>query len=233
MARPRRARDVRGVALVAALWLVLLLSVIGLGLALTSGIEAPVARNFEAGWAATRAADAALALSAHDLASVDDWSRALRGSWLPPSLAHADAGSAVPPEWSGATLEQLTALAECGRTVPCSEAERSQATADRPWGRNNPAWTVLGVLPVGPGLALDSSMPFTVVVWAGDDPAEIDGDPRTDGGPDPADPGKPGVGAGRILLRAEAFGPSGSHALAAVTVVRVGAGAVRLDNRAP
>lgn len=89
MPRLWMAGESRGTALVAAIWLVVLLSAVGLGLVLTSGLEAPVARNFAAGWTAATTADAAVVSCAHDLAFLDDWTEALRGAWTPPLLTRA------------------------------------------------------------------------------------------------------------------------------------------------
>jgi hypothetical protein len=60
--------------------------------------------------------------------------------------------------------------------------------------------------------SIDSS--YYVVVLAGDDPAENDGDPLSDG----ADGTNPG--AGTIQLRGEAFGPGGVHQVVEITVAR-------------
>lgn len=232
MLRRNVVGESRGVALVAAIWLVVLLSAVGLGLVLTSGVEAPVARNFAAAWAAATSADAAAVLCAHDLAFVDDWSEALRGSWAPPLLTRVAAASEVP--FAAKTVGQLTALAECGRTTPCTQADRVQVTIDRPWGSNNPTWAFAGLLTTGPGLLIDTDVPLVVAVWAGDDPSEADGDPLADGTPSPSDPGQPGPGRGRILLRAEAFGPAGAHASVVVAVARPAAGQpVRLSPGGP
>ena len=55
---------------------------------------------------------------------------------------------------------------------------------------------------------------FYLAVLVADDPAETDGNPLADG---------PGPGFGVVMLRAEAFGPGGTHAAVEQTLARVGA----------
>jgi hypothetical protein len=64
----------------------------------------------------------------------------------------------------------------------------------------------------------DGLPPIVIVVWVGDDPAELDGDPLADSGVGPGGERRPG---GCVLgLRAEAFGPRFSHAAVLATVSR-------------
>jgi hypothetical protein len=96
------------------------------------------------------------------------------------------------------------------------------ATAERPWGPNNPRWQLFSygwlrnALPAG---AIDSAY-YTVVLVA-DDPSEIDADPSRDGLP-------PSPGAGVVELRAQVFGPRGARRTIDVTVARTDAGSPRI-----
>ena len=94
-----------------------------------------------------------------------------------------------------------------GRRPAVPAAEINAVTADRPWGANNPRWQLFAhgplsnLLPTGP-----RHSPFYVMVWVGDDPAETDGNPPADDATG-TNPGSRGT----VLLRAESFGPLGSH----------------------
>ena len=75
-----------------------------------------------------------------------------------------------------------------------------QSTADRPWGRNNPRWTVYASGRLA--RLLGEAAPVTrayVVVWVADDPSENDAQPLRDGQPplvvNAANPVNPGQGA--------------------------------------
>jgi hypothetical protein len=63
---------------------------------------------------------------------------------------------------------------------------------------------------------------FYVVAWVADDPSEEDGDPTRDGGASipPATGDRRLAGAGILLVRAEAFGPSGARRALEATVAR-------------
>lgn len=214
---PRCATD-RGVALLAALIVMAVVAAMGMGLALTSSLEPTAAANFEASRAARFAAESGVAIAAHELADMSDWNAALSGIAVSALLDHGPVEVDL-PDGSRAGLDALTATATCGRPGACSAADRSTFTATRPWGPNNPSWRVFGhgrldrLVPGGAGLP-----PIVIVVWVGDDPAELDGDPFTDSGVAPGGERRPG---GCVLaVRAEAFGPRFSHAAVLATVAR-------------
>jgi hypothetical protein len=93
----------------------------------------------------------------------------------------------------------------------------------RPWGRNNPRWTVFvsgslaELLPDAPVAAR-----AYVVVWVADDPSENDAQPLRDGGPpaveDAANRDNPGRGA--LWLHAQAYGVAGTRRTVEVVVER-------------
>jgi hypothetical protein len=91
-------------------------------------------------------------------------------------------------------------------------------TAERPWGPNTPRYRLFGYGPDdgagGPGTGRSY-----VLVMVADDPMENDNDPTRDGSGD----GNPG--RGRLLVRAEAFGPGGAHKVIEATILRPGTGA--------
>jgi hypothetical protein len=221
--------DVRGVALVGAMLLVMLLSAIGLGLVLTASLEPAIAANFENGLAATNAAETALTMIAHDLVDLDDWTQALTGSWTPPSLAFPAGDDLQLPDGTHVSLAGLTHVANCGHIEPCTLSEPQAVTLDRPWGPNNPLWRVAGLAREDQLATITLGPPVQTVVWVGDDPSETDGDPQIDGGPSPAEPGAPSWGRAALLLRAESFGSRGSHRLLELHVSRLdSAGSLRL-----
>ena len=61
--------------------------------------------------------------------------------------------------------------------------------------------------------------PFYLAVWIADDSADCDNDPNIDGGA-PVAPHASNSGAGVLTLRAEAFGPAGTHRVIEATIAR-------------
>jgi hypothetical protein len=98
-----------------------------------------------------------------------------------------------------------------------------RVTAARPWGRNNPRWTVFASGPLA-DLLPDASLTVRayLVVWVADDPSENDAQPLHDGGApsviDAANRVNPG--GGTLWLRAQAYGPSGARRTVEVIVER-------------
>lgn len=215
--RPRSAD--RGCAVVAALLAALLLGALGAALILTTSTEAIIAGNFRWNREALRAASGALDQAISELATHADWSGVLGGSI---TSRHVDGSTSGSRTIAGRTvdLRQLVSILNCGRLTACADGDVIAVTSDRPWGANNPRWRVFGHGPLARQAGVPSSV--YVVVLVADDPAENDGDALRDG--DPA----LNPGAGRLLARADAFGPAGAHASVEVVLERQGENPSRL-----
>ena len=206
-----------GIALLTTVIILLLVSAIGLGLALTTSLEPAAVANYEAAWRVRYGVEAALTAAVHDLVATDAWDAALAGTWraphlepLPPTLTLGD-GQRL-------STAVLTSQATCGRDT-CSDADASAFTVDRPWGPNNPRWQPVGLLRLSTVEPADTVAPWAVVVvWVGDDPAERDGDPRHDTAL--TEDGVRPPGACVVAVRAEAFSVRAAHRTLFATVGR-------------
>jgi len=218
--RMQQRRQDRGVALIVVLLTMVLLSALGVALVLATSAETRIASNFRTAQQTLYAAEAAADRAIDDLALVPDWSALIGGGVLssfvdgpPGGIRQLDDGSLV-------DLAEVVAFANCQKAA-CSSADMEAVTEDRPWGPNNPRWTLFAFGPLRALLPAGAApVPQYVVVMAGDDPGEIDNDPSRDGAAGT-------LGAGIIALRAEAFGPGGAHKIVELTVVR-GASAIRV-----
>ena len=209
-----RSRAEHGFALIVALLATGLLSALGVALVLTTTAETRIAGNFRVAQQTLYAADAAVERAIDDLRQVPDWNALIGGGVLssfvdgpPGGIRRLDDGSAIDPA-------EAVNVANCQTTVACSDADMNAVTEDRPWGPNNPRWTLFAygrLRDLLPAQALE--VPQYVVVMAADDPGETDNDPARD-----AISGAPG--AGIVALRAEAFGPFGAHKVVELTVAR-------------
>ena len=222
-----RLADERGMALLVALMAILLVLALGTALVLAASVESAITRNFRNSSEALYAADAGVERAVGDLNAIADWNAVLSGA---ASSAFADGtptGVRTLPDGQLIDLAAVLNLANCRQTSLCSTAAMDAATADRPWGSNNPRWQpfawgpLIGLLP-----AEADEPPFYIFVMVGDDPSENDGDPLADGAV-PCAPGETSTcnpGTDRLALRAEAFGPFGAHAILELTIARRGAG---------
>lgn len=107
-----------------------------------------------------------------------------------------------------------TAWLTCGRRTSCTDTDRRRTTMTRPWGPRNPQWVVVMQGPSSrwwPGAWHRGSV---VVVWAGDDAREIDGDPAHD------DEAGPATGQGIVRLYAVAYGVSGGRQAVEAELIR-------------
>jgi hypothetical protein len=208
----RARRDERGVALVAVMSACSLLLALGLSLALTTTIEVGIAANHRDGVQALHAADAALERAMADLAATADWNAVLAGAVR--SRFSDGGGVDTLPDGSELNVEGETSRFRCGLAA-CGGADMDRVTALRPWGRNNPRWTVFasGTLADLLSDAELAGVRAYVVVWIGDDAAENDAQPLRDGGPpaivDAANPSNPGRGA--VWVHARAYAASGAR----------------------
>lgn len=208
--------DERGSAIVLAMMGVLIMSALSVALILGASVESVIARNFQGAGAAVYAADAMLQYAVDELAGVSDWSAVLSGATRSRFADGLPAGVRRLADGTAIDLDEVASLANCGKLTACSLAEMNLITAERPWGTNNPRWQLYahgGFADLAPA-AGDSRL--YVVLFAADDPSEVDADPSLDGL-------SPAPGAGVLLLRAESFGPAGAHAVVESTVVRIDA----------
>ena len=213
-----RIHQEEGSAVILALMAAGLLLAAGTAIVLTTSVETSIASAFRGGYEALYAADAALELAVSDLQNVADWNPVLNGSARSTFVDGNPSGTRVLGDGSPIDLGQIVNLANCQKSAGCSVSDMSAVTGERPWGANNPRWQLYAygqvANVVGPGTA-DPSV--YVVVMAGDDPSENDGDPTIDGA---SVGGVPNPGVGVLVLRAEAFGRHSAHRVLEMTLVR-------------
>jgi hypothetical protein len=196
-----------GAALLVSLMLLLLLAALGLSLALTCMAETRISGSYATGAEALYAAEAAAERVIADLLALPDWDRVLDGT-----VAAVDrdgpAGPRDLPDGSRLDLAHATSTVRCGRPAGCSDADMAAVTSDRPWGANNPRWQLYASAPLRSMLRTGtvSSMAY-VLVWAGDDSGESDGNPLADTN-------------GTILLLAHAYAPGGVRRAIEVAIAR-------------
>jgi len=223
-------RDERGAALLVALMAILLTMALGTALILSAAIESKITRNFRARAEAFYAADAALEHTLDEVRAIGDWNAILSGL-LPSAFADGPPnGIRVLADGRPLDLGEVVNLANCRQTAPCSSAAMDAPTAERPWGANNPRWTLFawGFLT---DLLQETGSPFYVVTMVADDSSENDGDPLLDGSTR-CTQGQVvacNPGTGRIELRAEAFGPFGAHKVLEATISRSDPGGREAD----
>ena len=204
----------RGIALVVTLLTISFLSALGLGLVLSTSIARMADNNHEDAVMVLNAAESALEVASRDLARIADWNLALSGG-ARSALVDGPAGSRVLADGTGIDLTRLTNHLTCGRATSCSDAQRTASTADRPWGRQNPRWTLFLHAPAPQLTNPRHRSPPYIVVWLGDDASERDDDPSRDGG------SAAGEGLHVLRARAEAFGSTGARRAIEAEVVRV------------
>ena len=216
---PGRLAAQEGSALVMALSALGVIVTLGLALSLTVTVETDIASNAHAAVQALSLAEAAAETAATELSALASWDAVLAGEVTAASFdgAHGRrrAGGA------DIDLDRETAWLRCG-AASCAGRSPDAMTAARPWGRNNPMWTVYVSGGASELLGDDArALPGYAVVWVGDDPGENDADARRDGGPPVEEAASPiNAGAGVILLRAIAWGRGGSRRELEIVVER-------------
>jgi hypothetical protein len=211
--KPGRRDHERGFAVVMSMMALLLMSALGMALALSTSIETLISRHFRDGAGAAYAAEALALHSVHELSSLADWTLALDGSVHSRLFDGGATGVRTLRDNSVIDLEAVRNLANCGK-ASCSEADLVRADEQRPWGFSNPRWQLFGSGRLEDLLGVSS--PFYVVLFVADDPAETDLNPFEDGA------GAANPGSGVLRLRAEAFGPGGVHSAIEATISRAG-----------
>ncbi len=181
----------RGAALLLVIMLVLIMAAIGAAMAVASRTETLIAANFRQEREMLYAAEGAVALAVHDVASRADWNVVLSGGAVSSFTDGAAIGARRLPGGDVVTL--------CCSAPSLTSEVQGRALGGRSWGSDTPLWQIFAWgraadwLPAG---RIDTAI--YVVVWIADD--QNDGD------------GNPGVDAnGVVLLHGQALGPRGGR----------------------
>jgi len=209
----------QGVALVIALMATTLMLSLGGALILLSSSETAIAANFRAAHEAIYAADAVMERTIAELGRLPDWTPVLDGRIQSSFIDGSSSGIRTLVDGSTIDLAEITNLANCQKSTGCSAADLAATTTERPWGANNPRWTLYAHAAMADMLGAQSiHSAFYALALVGDDPSENDDDPSRDGFSVASglNPGK-----GIVLIRAEAFGPRSAHTVLEATVARL------------
>ena len=130
----------RGIALVIVILVTSFLSAIGLGLAMLVVMDKLATVNLRRSIALLYAADAAIELTARDLARLPDWNLALSGAVKGAVTDGEPTGVRPIPGGGAIDLTVETNRLNCGQAANCTAEEMAASTRDRPWGVNNARW---------------------------------------------------------------------------------------------
>jgi hypothetical protein len=204
----RKLRRDRGVALIVTLLAISLFSALTLGLALSSSVDRLATANHEQASVLLNVADAGIELAARELAAIADWNTVLTGAVRSRLVDGPPAGVRTPFPGFSIDLTAATNRLTCGRPSACTDAAVRASTSERPWGANNPFWQLF-IYTAIPELTNPRTRTASyLIVWIGDDAAEVDGERLIDGG---------GAGdEGRYILRARAEALSAGGARRAI-----------------
>jgi hypothetical protein len=215
-----RVRDEQGVALVIALFCMVLMMALGMSLMTTTMTETRISANYTEGTEALYAADAAVERVMQDLLTVPDWNNVLNGT-LTSSFVDGAVGNRTLADGTTLSLAEATNMLRCNKLSACTDAQMDAYTDERPWGTNNPRWQLYAYGSMDEMLPTETiNSRMYVIVWVADDPSENDCNPLRDG--DPAGCGTAGenMGRGVIAMLAHAYGPNGVHRAIEVTLAR-------------
>lgn len=205
----------RGIALIMVMIVTAFLSALALGTVLAVFMDRLASGNMTASVALLYAADAGIGMAAHDLAQMPDWTPALAGIARGAFADGSVGGVRALPGGGVVDLTATTNQLNCGKPTSCTSAQMNANSKDRPWGANNPRWTLFAYGPMSDVGGLMRPAPCYIAVWVGDDAREQDGNPQSDA-PDGTDPGH-----GIVRLHAEAFGVAGGRRVVEAELARV------------
>jgi hypothetical protein len=204
MTGTRLARD-DGVALLLALVALMILSVVGAAVVLTTSSDVLIAGSFRDQREAVDAADAIVARAFEEIGAFADWSVLLAGAVSPTLADGPPVGTRQLDSGVRIDLRQVVNRANCQNAgAACTVADMDAVTDRRPWGTANPRWQLYAYEPLGDLLPEGAAgTPWYVVLLVADDPLRSD---KT------------------IALRGEAFGPRNAHAVVEVLAARLSGG---------
>jgi hypothetical protein len=207
----RCRRSDAGIALLVVVISLALFLAVAAALVPMASMEIRMAGAERARHAVRGAAEVALERALQELAIAADLNEILAGS-----VRSGVAGADLAPDVAGWGALDLPALTD--------SLQREAAAANR-WGADRQVWRLFGYAPLdvlldaaGPGASgaggagspgATGGTAFYTVAWVSDDPADGDGNPSADAN-------------GRVVVRAEAFGPFRSRQAFVATVRRQG-----------
>lgn len=195
----------RGIVLILVVLVTAFLSALGMGLLLAVFMDRLATGNRAGSVAMLYAAEAAIEITARDLAQIADWNAVLTGD-RPGTFTDGAAGGVRDlPDGGTVDLTLATNMLNCGRTTTCTTSQMNASSRERPWGSNNPRWQLFAYGPMRQVPQIARPAACYLAVWVADDGREQDGDPLTDA----ARARLPGHGIVRV--HAEAFGVAGSR----------------------
>lgn len=225
-ARPSHhtAESERGIALIIALMAMTLMIALGAALMMTTTTESKIVNNYRNNSESLYAADAGLERALDDLLTIPDWNKLLDGTAKSALVDGAPSGVRVLSDGTQLNLTEVLNIANCEKVSACTNPQMQTPTTARPWGTNNPQWQLFAYGKANDILPQGINSPYYVVVLIGDDPSESDNDPLHDGQPPCTGGLVPGntcnPGSNVLAMRAEAYGPRGSHKIIEVTISR-------------
>jgi hypothetical protein len=193
---PSRLRDQQGIALLIALLATFLLTALGLALVLVTNTETLITANYSESGEALYAADAGVERVMQDLLLAPQWDDILSGVSAAKSGFYDGGGTVTLPDGSSLNVGAATAA-----------LQRNTDSANT-WDTNNPVWRLYAsghladLLPAG-----TVGNDVYVIAWVGDDPAENDDNPLSDGN-------------NTLTLHVEAYGANGARKTVEATVSR-------------
>jgi Tfp pilus assembly protein PilX len=219
-------RGEQGIALIVALLSITLMTALGMALMLTSQTETLISANYRDSLEGEYVADAGIERVMDDVLTIPDWNTVLAspdGITAGVTSGFHDNSPSSPitlPDGRTVSLAKATYMINCNKTTACTDTDMDTSTMDRPWGKNNPRFRLYAWGPVNDLIPTDTvNSPYYVAIWIADDAAENDGNPSKDGDvPVNGAASNPGVGV--LTLRAEAFGPGGTHHVIEATIAK-------------
>ena len=204
----------RGIALIMVVLITTFLSALGVGLMMAIFMDRLATGNLAGSVALLYAADAGIQLAARDLSRADDWNAVLAGIELSAFTDGLPAGVRGIPGGGAVDLIAATNQLNCGKATACTSAQMNANSRERPWGPNNPRWTLFAYGPTTQLTELTRPAPCYLAVWIADDVREQDGDAAVDAAGDEE-------GHGIVRVHAEAFGLAGSRRVIEAELARI------------
>src|SRR5688500_4239035 len=133
------ARAEEGTALLIVLLAMTLLMALGGGLLMVVATEVRIAAHYRDGLEAFHAADALVERIRSELRQASDVGAVLTGDFTSTLVDGLPGGERRIPDGT-INLTDITNIERCNRIAACGESALDAATAERPWGVNNPRW---------------------------------------------------------------------------------------------